>query len=128
MRKKAKTTNESQPSQTYTQYYNNLPSFNSTPMAMDMGGGKSITGALQYTDTTRQKFQQNLKNGLEDSDESLFGAMLGDDLWEAAVIQDGDHGARLIQLFPVVPNELLHPLLETWHQGWKFSFEIVENF
>ncbi len=38
---------------------------------------------------------------------------LGDNFREAAVIQDGDHGPSLIQLLPVVTNELLHLLLET---------------
>ncbi len=79
--------------------------------------GDLLLEDLQYTGSTRQIFQQNLENGLENSEESLFGAMfadgLGDDFRETAVIQDGDHGASLIQLLPVVPNELLHFLLET---------------
>ncbi len=58
-----------------------------------------------------------MKNGLGNSEESLFGVMisdgLGDDFREAAVIQDGDHGPSVVQLLPVVPNELLHLGLET---------------
>ncbi len=42
----------------------------------------------------------------------MFADGLGDDFRETAVIQDGDHGARLIQLIPVVPNELLHLVFE----------------
>ncbi len=55
--------------------------------------------------------------GMEWSAESLFGEMPGnglrDDFREVAVIQDGDHGATVSQLLPVVPNEPLHLVLET---------------